>query len=180
MPQSDKNELQQRLINPATRREAFEELVRDYTPTLYARVRSIVQWHDDADDVMQNTYLKAWQALDGFRGASSVYTWLYRIALNESLTLLSKNKEAVSLSDNEEAERTLESDPYFDGDETELLLQKAIAKLPEKQRIVFNLKYFDEMKYEAMSELLDTSVGALKASYHLAVQKIESFFHELD
>lgn len=167
-------------MNPDTRREAFEQMVREYTPALYARVRSIVQWHDDANDVLQNTYLKAWQALDSFRSGSTLYTWLYRIALNESLTHLSKVKDLASLADNEEAERSLESDPYFDGDETELLLQKAISTLPEKQRIVFNLKYFEEMKYQDMSILLNTSIGALKASYHLAVKKIESFFEQYD
>ena len=130
---------------------------------------------------MQNTFMKAWQALDTFRGDCQLSTWLYRIALNESLTMLQRQHPTESLSDDTgEAARTLESDPYFDGDETELLLQQAIASLPEKQRIVFNLKYFDEMKYEEMSQLLDTSVGALKASYHFAVKKIEAYFHEHD
>lgn len=171
----------ERLRNPDTRVEAFGEMVKALTPQLYMQIRRIVQYHDDADDVLQNTFMKAWQGLDNFRGDSMVSTWLYRIALNESLAFLQRQKPADSLSDESgEAARTLESDPYFDGDETELLLQKAIATLPEKQRIVFNLKYFDEMKYEQMSELLGTSVGALKASYHLAVKKIEQFFHDAD
>lgn len=171
----------ERLLNPTTRVEAFGQMVKALSPKLYAQIRRIVQYHDDADDVLQNTFLKAWQALDNFRGESKITTWLYRIALNESLAFMQKQRATDSLSDEEsDTLRTLESDPYFDGDEVELLLQKAIATLPDKQRIVFNLKYFEEMKYEQMSELLDTSVGALKASYHLAVKKIEQFFHDAD
>ena len=140
-----------------------------------------MQYHEDADDVLQNTFLKAWQNLDNFRGDCLVSTWLYRIALNESLSHLERCRRTESLDDADNAAvRSLESDPYFDGDETERLLQEAIATLPEKQRIVFNLKYFEEMKYESMSELLGTSVGALKASYHLAVKKIEQYFNSLD
>lgn len=171
----------EQLRNPETRYEAFGAMVRQLTPQLYGQIRRIVQYHDDADDVLQNTWLKAWQNLDSFRGDCLLTTWLYRIALNESLSFLQKHHPADSL-DNEEGEagRTLESDPYFDGDEIELLLQKAIATLPDKQRIVFNLRYFEEMKYEHMSRLLDTSEGALKASYHLAVKKIEQFFREAD
>lgn len=170
-----------KLRNPDTRVEVFGEMVRAMTPRLYAQIRRIVQYHDDANDVLQNTFMKAWIGLDTFRGDCMLSTWLYRIALNESLAFLQKQHEAESLDeDTSEAARTLESDPYFDGDETELLLQNAIASLPEKQRVVFNLKYFEEMKYEQMSELLDTSVGALKASYHLAVKKIEQFFHDAD
>lgn len=169
------------LRNPATREAAFSTLVREQGPQLYAQIRRIVQYHDDADDVLQNTFLKAWTALDTFRGESQLSTWLYRIALNESLTFLQKQHDVDSLSDEDcEVARTLESDPYFDGDETELLLQKAIATLPDKQRIVFNMKYFDDMKYETMSELLGTSVGALKASYHFAVKKIEQYFEAHD
>lgn len=171
----------ERLHDPATREAAFAALVSKLGPQLYAQIRRIVQYHDDADDVLQNTFLKAWTALDSFRGECQIGTWLYRIALNESLTFLQKQHEADSLSDeNCEAARTLESDPYFDGDETELLLQNAIATLPDKQRLVFNMKYFEGMKYEEMSDLLGTSVGALKASYHLAVKKIEKYFEEHD
>lgn len=156
-------------------------MVRVFSPKLYPSIRRIVQYHEDADDVLQNTYIKVWQSLDGFRGDCQLYSWVYRIAMNESLTLLQKRRPVESLSDEmSESVRTLESDPYFDGDETELQLQKAIEQLPEKQRVVFNLKYFEEMKYEDMSQLLNTSVGALKASYHFAVKKIESFFNELD
>ncbi|MFW5598652.1 MAG: RNA polymerase sigma factor [Bacteroidales bacterium] len=176
-------ELQRRLMDPETRYAAFEEAVRTYSPVLYNQIRRMVTWHDDADDVLQNTFLKAWQALDSYRGDSQVSTWLYRIAINESLTFLSKQKDSASLSDEEtvgQVAARLESDPYFDGDETERQLQAARATLPDKQRLVFNMKYFEEMKYEDMSALLGTSVGALKASYHLAVKKIEQFFNEID
>ena len=143
--------------------------------------RCLVQYHDDADDVLQNTFMKAWQALDTFRGDCQIFTWLYRIATNESLSLLQKQSitESINANTNEQV-RTLETDPYFDGDETELLLQQAIASLPDKQRIVFNLKYFEEKPYTEISQLLHTSEGALKASYHIAVKKIELFFAEHD
>lgn len=170
------------LQNPKTRMMAFAEMVKDLTPQLYAHIRRIVQYHDDADDVLQNTFMKAWQALDNFRGDCQISTWLYRIALNESLSLLQRTHTDERLSDevNEGCARSLESDVYFDGDDLELKLQKAIASLPDKQRIVFNLRYFDEMKYSEMSSLLSTSEGALKASYHLAVKKIEQYFVEND
>lgn len=173
--------LVQRLKSHETRRAAFEEVVRKYSRPLYIQIRRLVTWHEDADDVLQNTFMKAWLSLDNFRGEASISTWLYRIAFNESLTHLSKQRETVSLTDEEGREvHTLESDPYFDGDEVRLLLEKALQTLPDKQRIVFNLKYFDEMKYEDMSKMLETSVGALKASYHLAVKKIEAFFEQFD
>lgn len=163
------------LKHPATRSEAFAQLVKATSRQLYGVIRRIVQYHEDADDVLQNTYLKAWQNLDTFRGDSLLTSWLYKIAVNESLTFLSRQGEADASADIDCA-RDLASDPYFDGDELQLLLQQAIASLPEKQRVVFNLKYFEQMKYEDMSTLLDTSVGALKASYHLAVKKIQHFF----
>lgn len=179
----DKNELLriESLRNPATRMVAFEQLVKDFSPQLYMQIRRIVQFHDDADDVLQNTFIKAWQGIESFRGDAQLSTWLYKIALNESLAFLSRCKNVQSLDNvDSDAIRTLESDPYFDGDATELMLQQAIATLPDKQRVVFNLKYFQEMKYEEMSLLLGTSVGALKASYHLAVKKIEDFFNKHD
>ena len=173
--------LNKRLINPETRRVAFEELVRKYSAQLYQQIRRIVQYHDDADDVLQNTFLKAWTALDNFRGDAQVTTWLYRIAMNESMTFLQKQRNNVSLDDEEGlAARSLESDPYFDGDEIEAQLQEAIAQLPEKQRIVFNLRYYDEMPYEEMSKVLDTSVGALKASYHFALKKLQKFLDDVE
>lgn len=172
---------QKELKSAATCRRAFEEIVREYTEPLYMQIRRMVRFHDDADDVLQNTFMKAWAALESFRGECRISTWLYRIAINESLRFLSRQKEMLSLSEAvPDMEKTLESDPYFDGDEVALLLRKALETLPEKQRIVFNMKYFDEMKYEEMSEILQTSVGALKASYHIAVKKIETFFEESD
>lgn len=167
--------LYERLKNPATRREAFTEVVRKYSPQLYRQIRRLVTWHEDADDVLQDTFLKAWSGLDNYKGEAQISSWLYRIALNESLAFLARQKAAVSI-DGSEAERTLESDPWFDGDELQAKLQKAVSLLPEKQRIVFNMKYFDEMKYEEMSQILQTSVGALKASYFFAVRKIEEYF----
>lgn len=171
----------QLLQNADTRAKAFAELVKELTPQLYVHIRRIVQFHDDADDVMQNTFMKAWQALDNFRGDCQFSTWIFRIAVNECLNFMQRRHFTESIDNQPESEmRSLESDPYFDGDETELLLQKAIATLPDKQRIVFNLRYFDEMKYSDMSDLLSTSEGALKASYHLAVKKIEQYFNEND
>ena len=134
--------------------------------------------HEDADDVLQNTFIKAFQGLEKFREDASLFTWLYRIATNESLTFLKKQRSRffLPLGDyQQQLERTLESEPHFDGDELQLKLQKAIIRLPEKQRLVFNMKYFDEMKYEDMSAILGTSVGALKASYHLAMKKIKQY-----
>lgn len=179
----DENEIIARLCDEATRRKAFEQVVEKYSRKLYWQIRHIVVVHEDADDVLQNTFVKAWNGLDSFRGASKLSTWLYRIAYNESLTLLSRRRETLSLSadaDDEEGREAaflqLESDPYFDGDETQRMLENAISMLPEKQRAVFKMKYYDEMKYEEMSEVTGTSVGALKASYHLAVEKITKFF----
>lgn len=177
----DNSSIIQRLKDPVTRETAFSEIVSKFGPTLYNQIRRIVQYHDDANDVLQNTFLKAWTGIDSFRGDSLISTWLYRIAINESLLFLQRSHTNDSLNaTNEETLRTLESDPYFDGEKIELLLQKAIATLPDKQRIVFNLRYFEDMKYETMSQLLDTSVGALKASYHIAVKKIEEYFKEQD
>jgi len=156
-------------------------IVKKYQEKLYWHIRKILISHDDTDDVLQNTFIKVFEALPKFRGASSMYTWLYRIATNEALTYLKKrnNRRFLSMDDMDtNLEKTLESDPYTDGDAIRIKLQKAILILPEKQRLVFNMKYFEEMKYEEMSEILDTSVGALKASYHHAVKKIEQFFND--
>lgn len=137
--------------------------------------------HDDADDVMQNTFIKAWQSIETFRGESRLQTWLYRIAINEALNFLAKQKPGTSL-DQESCDiaSKLTSDEYFDGDELEAQFQQAIGTLPDKQRIVFNLKYFQDMKYDEMSEILGTSIGALKASYHHAVRKISQYFEDAD
>jgi RNA polymerase sigma-70 factor (ECF subfamily) len=160
---------------------AFNLIVRKYRERLYWHIRKIVVSHDDTDDVLQNTFIKAWSALPEFRGDSQLFTWLYRIATNESLTFLKKKrtKFLLPLVDVErQLSNSIEDDPYFNGDAIQKKLQKAVLKLPEKQRIVFNMRYFDEMKYENMSEVLGTSVGALKASYHHAVQKIEKYMEE--
>lgn len=169
-----------RLQEPSTRHEAFAEVVRTHSRQLYMQIRRIVTWHDDADDVLQNTFIKAWQALDSFRGESQISTWLYRIAMNESLTFLQKRNLETSVPDSDAAAHNLAADPYFDGERAGQLLQEAIERLPEKQRLVFCMKYFDRQKYEEMSQILGTSVGALKASYHIAVKKIESYLHDND
>lgn len=177
----NEEEIIQQLRDPKTRRKAFESLVNQYSKPLYWQIRRIVTFHDDADDVLQNTFLKAWTNIDAFRNDSKLSTWLTRIAINESLSYVAKRKNDLSI-DNEDlnlAER-LESDNYFDGDETQVMLQQAVDQLPEKQKAVFTLKYFQEMKYEDMSQVFGTSVGALKASYHLAVKKIEEYFNSHD
>ena len=179
---TDEDILIQQLRDPKTRRETFSELVKAYSEPLYWHIRRMVLSHDDANDLLQNTFLKAWSNIDKFRGESQISTWLYRIAVNETLTFLGKNKgETVSLDTPEgEIANRLESDTYFCGDRADALFNEAISRLPHKQRMVFTMKYFQEMKYEDMSQILDTSVGALKASYHLAVKKIEKFLEEQD
>ena len=160
---------------------AFNQLVAKYQERLYWHIRKIVIDHDDADDVLQNTMIKVWRALADFRSESGLYTWLYRIATNEALSFLKQKKKKTFAPwvdvEGQMSER-LEADPWFNGDEIQLKLQQAILKLPDKQRIVFNMKYFDQIKYEDMSEILGTSVGALKASYHHAVKKIETMLDE--
>ena len=162
---------------------AFHMLVKKYQERLYWHIRKIVMNHEDADDVLQNTFVKVWRSIDNFREESSLYTWLYRIATNESLTFLNSNKRRSFMPINDVSEylmKNLMSDPYFEGNSIQLKLQEAILKLPDKQRTVFNMKYFDEMKYEDMSKILDTSVGALKASYHHAAKKIEEYLKNTD
>ena len=175
-------EIVERLREPSQREAAFTELVEHFKEQLYWQIRRMVLSHDDADDVLQNTFVKVWTGLDGFRGDAQLSTWLFRIANNETLNFLNRRRQLIGLDEDGIASvaATLQSDPYFDGDETERLFQQAIAALPVRQRQVFNLKYFDEMKYEEMSSLLGTSVGALKASYHHAVRKISDFFHAAD
>lgn len=156
--------------------QALSALINKYQQKLYWHIRKIVIDHDDADDVLQNTFIKIWKGLESFKGDSQLYTWLYRIATNEALTFLRQKQKqnTTSLHPIEYSlSKSLESDVYFKGDTIQLKLQQAILTLPEKQRIVFNMRYFDEMPYEQMSEVLETSVGALKASYHLAAKKIE-------
>ena len=167
------------LLQDSTRqREAFECIVKEYSEQLYWQIRRLVLSHDDANDLLQNTFIKAWMNIDYFRGDAKISTWLYRIALNECLTFLNKQRANAQLSiDDIQAEMVnkLETEPYFDGNETQKIFLKAVHTLPEKQQMVFNLKYFKEMKYEEISEILGTSIGALKASYHHAIKKIEKF-----
>ena len=181
MPEWDDREIIEGIKNPDKADKAFAGLLEKYQERLYWHIRKIVIGHDDADDVLQNTMVKVWRSMGNFRAESGLYTWLYRIATNEALTFL-KQKKKHTFAPWEDVEKkiseSLESDEWFNGDEIQLKLQQAILKLPEKQRIVFNMKYFDEMKYEKMSGILSTSVGALKASYHHAVKKIEAMLGE--
>ena len=183
MSQYDDQQIKDLLSKPETQRRGFEIMVQQYSEQLYWQVRRIVLTHDDANDVMQNAFLKAWNALSTFHGDSRVMTWLSRIAINESLDFVRRQKNLSLISaDDEEGyvANTLMADDYFDGDETEAQLQAAIASLPEVQRTVFTLRYYDEMKYSEMSQLLKTSEGSLKASYHIAVKKISEFFKSHD
>ena len=179
----DEQQVVEQLHNPATCRTAFSKVIEHYSSSLYWQIRRMVIDHDDANDVLQNTFLKAWTSIDNFRGDARLSTWLYKIAINESITFINKKKvmAQVSLDDDDSfLVNSLESDRWFDGDQAQAKLQRAIAALPQKQRLVFNMRYYDEMKYEDMSEILGTSVGALKASYHHAIKKIETFFNEHD
>lgn len=184
MPQSQEKNNDQELVilfQSGKKELAFRQIMAKYQERLYWHIRKIVISHDDTDDILQNTFIKVWKALDDFRADSQLYTWLYRIATNEALTHLKKNKKRtlVPLSNgNYDLSETLESDEYFDGDAAQKKLQNAVLMLPEKQQLVFNMKYFDEMKYEDIAEVLGTSVGALKSSFHHAVKKIEKFLNE--
>ena len=165
------------LQNTATKEAAFRNLITQYKERLYWHIRKIVIVHDDTDDVLQNTFIKIFKNIDNFKGDSKLYSWMYRIATNEALTFLKVKSKKLGVDNEELQERmanNLQADVYFEGDEIQLKLQKAIALLPEKQKLVFNMKYFEELKYEEISEILETSIGGLKASYHLAVKKIEA------
>lgn len=168
----------QELLNPKTQNQAFQKLLRNYQRPLYNQIRNIVLNHDDANDVLQNTFVKVFQYLKDFKGDSKLFSWMYRIATNEAITFI--NNKAKRNGTTSEALQSkivdnLKADTYFDGNEIQLKLQKAIAILPEKQQLVFKMKYYEEIKYKVMSEILGTSVGALKASYHHAVKKIEEY-----
>lgn len=157
---------------------AFRELVALYKERLYWHIRNIVKSHDDADDVLQNTFIKVYTNINNFNGDSKLFSWMYRIATNESITFINKKNKRLQIT-NEDAQKiminNLHSDVYFEGDAIQLKLQQAIALLPQKQQIVFNMKYFEDLKYKEMSDILETSEGALKASYHIAVKKIEDY-----
>ncbi len=182
LPREDQS-LVERLRDPSQCRAAFNEVIKLYSQPLYWQIRRMVNDHEDANDLLQNTFLKAWSSIDLFRGDAKLSTWLYKIAINESLTHLERERKRLNVSLDDEASHlihAIEADTNIDGDELRLKLRKAIAQLPEKQRLVFNMKYYDDMKYEQMSEILGTSVGALKASYHIAVKKIEQYFLDND
>ena len=175
----------QQLQNPQTnskeRTIAFDRIMRLHRRAIYSHIRKMVIDADDTDDLLQETFVKVWKNIDKFKNESKLYTWIYRIATNETLRFLERKKKKYGLQMNETSEQlmqNLESDEQFSGEEVQLILQKAILTLPDKQRLEFKMKYFDEMKYEEISEIVDNSVGALKASYHLATKKIEAYLKE--
>ncbi len=177
----NEEEILQLLRNPHTQREGFALVVEEYSERLYWQIRKMVYSHDDANDILQDVFIKAWLNIEKFRGDAKLSTWLYKIAINESITFINRSKAKLNLSIDDTDSflvNKLEGDEYFDGDNAQLLLQQAVVRLPEKQRLVFQMKYFDELKYEEISDILGTSVGALKASYHHAVKKVESFLKE--
>ncbi|MEO0473456.1 MAG: sigma-70 family RNA polymerase sigma factor [Bacteroidota bacterium] len=177
----EERELLLQLRDNATREAAFARLVKLYQRMLYFHIRRMVIVHEDADDVLQNTLVKAWRNIDRFRAESALKTWLYRIATNEALTFLNRKKKAsyTGVEDLEDDLRhSLRAGRHIEGEEIQMRLQEAILRLPERQRLVFNMRYFDEMKYDEMAEVLTLSTGALKASYHHAVKKIEKFLKE--
>lgn len=174
----EEEEFIQQLLNAKTQDEAFQKLLLTYQKPLYSHIRNIILNHDDTDDVLQNTFIKVFQNLKNFKGESKLFSWMYRIATNEALSFLNQKAKKGGVSSETLQNKTidnLKSDSYFDGNEIQIKLQKAIVTLPEKQQLVFKMKYFEELKYEEISEILGTSVGALKASYHHAVKKIEAF-----
>lgn len=158
--------------------KAFRILVSQYKERLYWQIRKIVLNHDDADDVLQNTFIKVFRNIGSFKADSKLFTWMYRIATNEAITFINKKAKRANITAHELKETTLsrlETDVYFEGDAIQLQLQKAIATLPQKQQLVFNMKYFEEHTFEQLSEILETSVGGLKSSYHIAVKKITAY-----
>lgn len=168
------------LLNPKTQNEAFRKLVREYQRPLYAHIRNMVLNHDDTDDVLQNTFVKVFQNLKNFKGESKLYSWIYRIATNEAITFINTRAKKSGISSEELKDKminNLEADVDYDGNEIQLKLQRAVATLPEKQQQVFKMKYYQELKYEEISEILTTSVGGLKASYFHAVKKIEEYLN---
>jgi RNA polymerase sigma factor (sigma-70 family) len=181
--QVEDSEILKKFQDEKTRNEAFNLLLKKYQQKLYWHIRRMVIDHDDSDDIVQDTFVKIWKNLPGFRNDAQLYTWMYRIATNECITFLNKKKQKNNIPLDDvayELADTLADSTYFNGDQAQLKLQQAILTLPEKQRLVFNMKYYDDMKYEEMSDVLGTSVGALKASFHLAVKKIESYLLSRD
>ncbi|MES2455660.1 MAG: sigma-70 family RNA polymerase sigma factor [Bacteroidota bacterium] len=178
MKQVEDAEILEKFSDLKTRDEAFNLLLNKYQQKIYWHIRRLVIDHDDTDDLVQDVFIKVWKNLENFRSDSQLYTWIYRIATNESITFLNKQKQRNNTPLDEvsgELEQTLVASSYFDGDKIQMKLQKALLTLPEKQKLIFNMKYFDDLKYEEISEITGTSVGALKASFHIAVKKIETF-----
>lgn len=176
----DEKEFIDQLLHPQTQNEAFEKLIKDFQRPLYSHIRSIVLNHDDTNDVLQNVFIKVFQNLKNFKRESKLFSWVYRIATNESITFINQKARKNNVSSQEQAQKEIDNltaDTYFDGDAVQLKLQKAIALLPEKQQLVFKMKYFQELKYEEISAILGTTVGGLKASYFHAVKKIEDYMN---
>ena len=176
----EEKEILLKIKDPASRNNGFDLLVKTYQQRLYWHIRKMVLDHDDTDDLLQEVFIKVWKNIDKFREDSNLFTWLYKIATNECLNFLKrkKNKYHVSVEDtSRELYDKLDNNPYISGSEIQIKLQKALLKLPDKQRLVFNMKYFDDMKYEDISKITETSVGSLKASYHIAVKKIEEYIN---
>ena len=174
----NEEEILKQLRNPDTQQQSFARVVEEYSERLYWQIRKMVYSHEDANDILQDVFIKAWLNIENFRGDAKLSTWLYKIAINESITFINRSKAKMNLSIDDDDSfliNQLEGDEYFDGDNAQLILQKAVVSLPEKQRLVFQMKYFDEMKYDDISAILGTSVGALKASFHHAVKKVEAF-----
>lgn len=182
--QVEDSEILDKFAVESTRNEAFNLLLKKYQQKIYWHIRRLVIDHDDTDDLVQEVFIKVWKSLSNFRSDSQLYTWLYRIATNESITFLNRKKQKNNISLDEtagyELAETLASSAYFDGDKAQMKLQKALLTLPEKQRLVFNMKYYDDLKYEEISEILGTTVGGLKASFHIAVKKIEDYLLNTD
>lgn len=174
----DETQLLEQLKSETHKNQAFKTLLELYKERLYWHIRNIVKSHDDADDVLQNTFIKIFKNINNFKGDSKLFSWMYRIATNESITFINKKAKRLQVN-NEEVQQlainNLKSDVYFEGEAIQIKLQQAIAILPKKQQLVFNMKYFEDIKYKDMSEILETSEGALKASYHIAVKKIEAY-----
>lgn len=177
----DEKEFIDQLLHPKTQNQAFEKLIKDFQRPLYSHIRSIVLNHDDANDVLQNVFVKVFRSLSKFKGESKLFSWVYRIATNESITFINQQAKKKNISNQEYAQReidNLQADVYFDADEIQFKLQKAIVLLPEKQQLVFKMRYFQDLKYEEISAILGTTVGALKASYHHASKKIEEYMNQ--
>ncbi len=183
MDQSIESQILAKVESEATFQEGFRLLLSHFQERIYWHVRKFVLYHEDTNDVVQNTFIKVYKSIGKFRKESRLYTWIYRIATNEAITFMKQKHKYDIISMDEQVENVgerLQADPFFDGDAAQIILQKALAQLPDKQRLVFNMKYFDNMPYKEISEILETSVGALKASYHHAVKKIEQFVKDVE